>query len=33
MHKDILVKWEQLERKTYKHEEQIDLIFDYIKNL
>lgn len=33
MHKDILVKLEQLERKTDKHDEQIELIFDYIKKL
>lgn len=33
MHKDILVKLEQLERKTDKHDEQIDLIFDHIKKL
>jgi phage regulator Rha-like protein len=32
-HKDILVKLEQLERKTDKHDEQIQLIFDYIKKL
>lgn len=32
-HKDILVKLEQLERKTDKHDEQINLIFDYIKKL
>lgn len=31
MHKDILVKLEQLERKTDKHDEQIEMIFDYIK--
>ncbi len=33
MHKDVLVKLEQLERKTDKHDEQIDLIFDHIKTL
>lgn len=33
MHKDILVKLEQLERKTDKHDEQIEVIFDYIKKL
>jgi hypothetical protein len=33
MHKDILVKLEQLEKKTDRHDEQIDLIFDYIKKL
>ena len=33
MHKDILVKPEQLEKKTDKHDKQIDLIFDYIKKL
>jgi hypothetical protein len=33
MHKDILVKLEQLEKKTDKHDEQIDLIFSYIKRL
>lgn len=33
MHKDILVKLEQLEKKTDKHDKQIDLIFDYIKRL
>ena len=33
MHKDILVKLEQLERKTDKHDGQIELIFDYIKKL
>ncbi len=33
MHKDILVKLEKLERKTDKHDEQIDLIFAYIKRL
>jgi hypothetical protein len=33
MHKDILVKLEQLERKTDKHDEQIEIIFDYIKKL
>ena len=33
MHKDILVKLEQLEKKTDKHDEQIELIFDYIKKL
>ena len=30
-HKDILLKLEQLERKTDKHDEKINLIFDYIK--
>lgn len=33
MHKDILVKLKQLEKKTDKHDKQIDLIFDYIKRL
>jgi hypothetical protein len=33
MHKDILVKLEQLEKKTDKHDEQIALIFDYIRKL
>lgn len=33
MHKCILVKLEQLEKKTDKHDKQIDLIFDYIKKL
>lgn len=33
MHKDILVKLEQLENKTDKHDEQIKLIFSYIKKL
>lgn len=33
MHKDILMKLEQLERKTDKHDEQIELIFDCIKKL
>ena len=33
MHKDILVKLEQLEKKTDKHDDQIDLIFSYIKRL
>ena len=33
MHKDVLVKLEQLERKTDKHDEQIEVIFDYIKKL
>lgn len=32
-HKDILVKLEQLERKTDKHDEQIERIFDYLKRL
>jgi hypothetical protein len=33
MNKDILIKLEQLEKKTGKHDEQIELIFDYIKKL
>ncbi len=33
MHKDVLLKLEQLERKTDKHDEQIQLIFSYIKKL
>ncbi len=33
MHKDILVKLEQLENKTDKHDDQIQLIFSYIKKL
>lgn len=33
MHKDILVKLEQLEKKTDKHDNQIEIIFDYIKKL
>lgn len=33
MHKDILVKLEQLEKKTDKHDDQIKLIFSYIKKL
>ncbi len=33
MHKDILVKLEQLEKKTDKHDDQIKVIFDYIKKL
>ena len=33
MHKDILVKLEQLEKKTDKHDEQIKVIFSYIKKL
>jgi hypothetical protein len=33
MHKDILVKPEQPEKKTDKHNEQIELIFSYIKRL
>lgn len=32
-YKDILVKLEQLERKTDKHDEQIQVIFAYIKRL
>lgn len=32
-HKDILLKLEQLERKTDSHDEKINLIFDYIKQL
>lgn len=32
-HKDILLKLEQLERKTSSHDEKIELIFDYIKQL
>ncbi len=33
MHKDILVKLEQLEKKTDKHDNLIEIIFDYIKKL
>ena len=33
MHKDILVKLEQLEKQTDKHDDQIKLIFSYIKKL
>ncbi len=33
MHKDILVKLEQLEKKTDKHDDQIKVIFAYIKKL
>ena len=33
MHKDILVKLEQLEKKTDKHDDQINLIFSYIRKL
>lgn len=32
-HKDILLKLEQLERKTSSHDEKIELIFEYIKQL
>lgn len=32
-HKDILLKLEQLERKTDSHDEKIKLIFEYIKQL
>lgn len=32
-HKDILMKLEQLERKTDKHDDQIKVIFSYIKKL
>ncbi len=32
-HKDILMKLEQLENKTDKHDDQIQLIFSYIKKL
>ena len=32
-HKDILLKLEQLERKTSSHDEKIELIFNYIKQL
>ena len=32
-HKDILLKLEQLERKTGSHDEKIELIFNYIKEL
>jgi hypothetical protein len=32
-HKDILMKLEQLERKTDKHDDQIEVIFDYIRKL
>ncbi len=33
MHKDILLKLEKVERKADKHEQEIKLIFDYIKKL
>ena len=33
LHKDILIKLEQLEKNTDKHDEQIQLIFSYIKKL
>ena len=33
MHKDILLKLEQLEGKTDKHDKEIQLIFSYIKKL
>ena len=33
LHKDILVKLEKLEKKTDKHDEQIQVIFSYIKKL
>lgn len=33
LHKDILIKLEQLEKKTDKHDEQIQVIFAYIKKL
>lgn len=33
MHKDILLKLEQLEKKTDKHDEQIQVIFSYLKKL
>jgi len=33
MHKDILVKLEKLEKQSDKHDEQIQLIFSYIKKL
>lgn len=33
MHKDILLKLEKVERKADKHDEEIKLIFDYIKKL
>jgi hypothetical protein len=32
-HKDILLKLEELERKVYSHDEQILLIFEYLKKL
>lgn len=32
-HKDILLKLEQLERKTESHDEKINLIFEYMKQL
>ncbi len=32
-HKDILLKLEQLERTTDKHDEQIEMIFNYLKKL
>jgi len=33
MHKDILLKLEELENKTDKHDQQIQVIFSYIKKL
>ena len=33
MNKDLLLKLEQLEKKTDKHDDQIKLIFSYIKKL
>jgi hypothetical protein len=32
-HKDILLKLEQLERKVDRHDEDIQLIFNYLKQL
>lgn len=32
-HKDILIKLEELERKVSSHDEQIILIFEYLKKL
>ena len=33
MHKDVLLKLEQLEKKVGQHDEQINLIFEYLKEL
>ena len=32
-HKEVLLKLEQLERKTIDHDDDIKLIFDYLKEL
>ena len=32
-HKDVLLKLEQLERKTIDHDDDLKLIFDYLKEL